>query len=351
MHQADMVLGLFPDWFGPPQPDWPANTRLVGFPLWDAHEAAELPGDVREFLAAGDAPIAFSPGSANRAAHQFFEAAVEACQRLGRRGTLDDEIRRPIAGDAAAGSAALRLRAAQPVAAPHGGAGPSRRHRQLRQGLAAGVPQLVRPMAFDQFDNSRRLAALGVAEEISVKAFHGPAIAAALERLLASPRVETEMRGTGRPLQRRGLARRGMRCAGVFGAGCRGGVKSADCSPQSVADRGRPAAGGAWLGAGGGRGGGDRAGGGLELRDAGRDFGLEAVHGERALVIGERLGVVARLVAEPAQRRERPRVVRIDRERLDQLRLGLLRLAGFFQQAGELDLRLGRIVDWPRPNC
>ena len=24
--QSDLVLGLFPDWFGPPQPDWPANT-------------------------------------------------------------------------------------------------------------------------------------------------------------------------------------------------------------------------------------------------------------------------------------------------------------------------------------
>src|SRR6185436_15283869 len=59
----------------------------------------------------------------------------------------------------------------------HGGIG------TCAQALAAGVRQLVRPMSFDQFDNSKRLVRLGVAEEISVRKFKGPAIAAALTRL------------------------------------------------------------------------------------------------------------------------------------------------------------------------
>ena len=88
LHSATMVLGLFPDWFGPPQPDWPANVRLTGFPLWDTHAEAVPSREVEEFLAAGDAPIAFSPGSANREAHEFFQTAVDACQRTGRRGIL-----------------------------------------------------------------------------------------------------------------------------------------------------------------------------------------------------------------------------------------------------------------------
>jgi rhamnosyltransferase subunit B len=70
----------------------------------------------------------------------------------------------------------------------HGGIG------TCAQGLASGVPHLVRPMAFDQFDNSRRLVRLGVGEEISVKAFRGPAVAAALERLLSSQDVATKCR-------------------------------------------------------------------------------------------------------------------------------------------------------------
>ncbi|HEX5472692.1 MAG TPA: glycosyltransferase, partial [Lacipirellulaceae bacterium] len=32
----DLVLCLFPDWFGPSQPDWPPNVVTVGFPLWDS---------------------------------------------------------------------------------------------------------------------------------------------------------------------------------------------------------------------------------------------------------------------------------------------------------------------------
>jgi hypothetical protein len=41
LHDTDLVLGLFPDWFGPPQPDWPPNMRLVGFPLWDIAAGSE----------------------------------------------------------------------------------------------------------------------------------------------------------------------------------------------------------------------------------------------------------------------------------------------------------------------
>jgi UDP:flavonoid glycosyltransferase YjiC (YdhE family) len=194
MHQSDLLLGLFPDWFGAPQPDWPANTRLVGFPLWDAHAAAELSREVREFLAAGDAPIAFSPGSANRAAQQFFEAAVEACQRLGRRGILLTKYAEQLPTKLPPsvrhfGFVPLsRLLPHTAAMVHHGGIG------SCAQGLAAGVPHLVRPMAFDQFDNSRRLVRLGVAEEISVKAFRGPAIAAALRQLTSAAAVASNCR-------------------------------------------------------------------------------------------------------------------------------------------------------------
>lgn len=189
LHSTDLVLELFPEWFGPPQPDWPANTRLVGFPLWDSPGDDELGNDVQEFLAAGAPPIAFSPGSANREAHQFFSAAVETCERLNRRGILltkYGEQLPPRLPESVRHFGFVPLSKLLPRTAAlvhHGGIG------SCAQGLAAGVPQLVRPMSFDQFDNSRRLLRLGVAEEISVRHFRGPAIAATLERLLASPQV------------------------------------------------------------------------------------------------------------------------------------------------------------------
>lgn len=194
LHDTDLVIGLFPDWFGPFQPDWPANTRLVGFPLWDVRAAGELSSDVQEFLAAGTPPIAFSPGSANRAAQQFFAAAAEACERTGRRGILLTKYPEQLPAKLPPGVRHFgfvplsKLLPSTSALVHHGGIG------SCAQGLAAGVPHLVRPMAFDQFDNSRRMERLGVSEEISVRKFHGPAIAAALERLLNSPDVRAKCR-------------------------------------------------------------------------------------------------------------------------------------------------------------
>jgi UDP:flavonoid glycosyltransferase YjiC (YdhE family) len=186
---ADMILGLFPDWFGPPQPDWPANTRLVGFPLWDSDTDAQLSSDLLEFLAAGTPPIAFSPGSANRVAHAFFMAAVDACERLGQRGILLTKYDHQLPAHLPPtvrhfGFVPLsKLLPRTAALVHHGGIG------TCAQGLAAGVPQLVQPMSYDQFDNSRRLIRLGVAKEISVRDFHGRAVADALVPLLDSSAV------------------------------------------------------------------------------------------------------------------------------------------------------------------
>src|SRR5205814_2992074 len=34
-HSPQLVIGLFPQWFGEPQPDWPRDVHLTGFPLYD----------------------------------------------------------------------------------------------------------------------------------------------------------------------------------------------------------------------------------------------------------------------------------------------------------------------------
>lgn len=67
--------------------------------------------------------------------------------------------------------------------AHHGGIGTS------AQALAAGVPQLVMPMAHDQPDNAARLRRLGVAASVPRRRFRGPAVARALGELLDSKEV------------------------------------------------------------------------------------------------------------------------------------------------------------------
>ena len=77
----------------------------------------------------------------------------------------------------------------------HGGIGTS------AQALAAGIPQLVRPLAYDQFDNAHRLSRLGVARTLSPARYRGPAAAAALEELTGSEAVRAVSASLKRKLE------------------------------------------------------------------------------------------------------------------------------------------------------
>ena len=145
-----------------------------------------LTTEVSQFLEAGDPPIVFAPGSAMTQGGWFFEAAIEACQRLGRRGMLCTKYPEQLPENLPAGVqhfGFVPFSQILPKAAAlvhHGGIG------TCAQGLAAGVPQLVMPLAYDQLDNACRLIRLGVAKKISRSKFRGSTVAAALEELLAS---------------------------------------------------------------------------------------------------------------------------------------------------------------------
>lgn len=190
----NLVLGMFPDWFGAPQPDWPPQMRQVGFPLYDPRPTAELSQELNEFLDAGEPPIVFAPGSANSQAAEFFRTSVDVCRRLGQRGLLLTKFREQVPAhvppvirhfDFVPFSLVLPRAAAL---VHHGGIG------SCAQALAAGVPQLVMAMAFDQLDNGQRLERLGVGSVLRVSQFRPPRVAALLESLLASPTVAQRAR-------------------------------------------------------------------------------------------------------------------------------------------------------------
>ena len=185
-HSPHRVIGLFPDWYAAVQPDWPPQTRLTGFPLYDEGAATPLTPELDMWLDAGEPPLVFAPGTANRQAARFFQAGADACRHLGRRGLLlsrfAEQIPDPLppgvrhAGYAPFGS--LLPRAAALV--HHGGIG------TLAQALRAGCPQLVMPMAFDQPDNAVRLERLGVGRYLRPSRFTGLAAARELDALLGS---------------------------------------------------------------------------------------------------------------------------------------------------------------------
>jgi UDP:flavonoid glycosyltransferase YjiC (YdhE family) len=182
-------LALFSGVLAAPQPDWPAATVVCGFPRYDgAPPDARTRSALEAFLAAGAPPIVFGLGSsAVMIAGNFWNAAVEAAQALGRRAILltgsplENRERLPptVATFDYLPYSAVFPRAAAVVHS--GGIG------TLAQALAAGRPQLVVPVAFDQPDNARRAVALGAARAIPFRKASGRALAKALDALLAAP--------------------------------------------------------------------------------------------------------------------------------------------------------------------
>jgi UDP:flavonoid glycosyltransferase YjiC (YdhE family) len=189
MHSPQLVLGLFPDWFGPPQRDWPPNVVLTGFPLYDEAAVREPDPAVEAFLGGGEPPVVVTPGSAMKHGREFFAEAIEALRRLGRRGAFLTRYRDQLPGRLPGGFAHFdyvpfsRILPRAAALVHHGGIGTT------AQALAAGIPHLVMPMAHDQPDNAARLERLGVGRSLPPKRFRAPAVAGALGDLLDSGAV------------------------------------------------------------------------------------------------------------------------------------------------------------------
>ncbi len=180
----DGVLTLFPEWFGGPQPDWPANLIQWTFPLEDLASEKALQPELLAFLASGERPVVFTPGSANVQAARFFDVAAAAVRELGCRAVF--VTRKPdqapaglpenfITVDYAAFSTLLKHAS---VFVHHGGIG------TMSQGFAANVPQLIMAMAHDQPDNADRLERLGAGIGLSVRQFTPKRVVRELKRLL-----------------------------------------------------------------------------------------------------------------------------------------------------------------------
>ncbi len=181
LHQADLVLGLFPDWFQPRPPDWPSNLHLSNFPLWDQESSSALSPEVETFLAQGEPPVVFTGGTGFARLQHFYREALQITRRLGCRALLLTRYRDNLPETLPPGVmhveyapfSQLLPRVAALV--HHGGIGTT------AQGLAAGIPQLIVPQAHDQFDNGYRLSRLGAGLSGSISAH--------MERLLRDSQV------------------------------------------------------------------------------------------------------------------------------------------------------------------
>ncbi len=191
-HSPTKVLALFSKVMAEPQPDWPANTVVTGFPFYDRRDyfgETEVAKNLLEFLDAGPPPIVFTLGSsAIWVAHDFYLDSITAAKALGRRALLliGNERNLPT-GVLPEGIAAFEYAPYSQVlpracAIVHqGGVGTT------GQGLRSGQPTLVVPHAHDQFDNGNRVARLGCGRVLPRPRYNAGTATRELRELLANP--------------------------------------------------------------------------------------------------------------------------------------------------------------------
>jgi len=179
----DLMLALFSEVLGAPQPDWPPNAHVTGFCFYDKHESGGLSPELERFLHDGPAPIIFTLGSAAcMSPGDFYRESIQAARKLGRRAVLltgmgtNEDIPDGMIACGYAPYSALFPRACAIV--HHAGVGTT------GQTLRAGRPMLVVPFSQDQPDNAARATRLGAARTIPRKRYTVDRAAAELRALL-----------------------------------------------------------------------------------------------------------------------------------------------------------------------
>ncbi len=149
----DRILAMYPEWFAPATAEYSPRLKHVGFPLDDA--------DDRPCEVVSDRPVVFTGGTAHHHSLAFFQRAIDACVELDQPGLLvsTHEENFPLSIPSLVKTASYvsfsNLLPQASMLVHHGGIG------STSQAMSAGIPQVVRPMAFDQFDNATRVEHLG----------------------------------------------------------------------------------------------------------------------------------------------------------------------------------------------
>ncbi len=214
MPSPDGGLALFPSWFASDD-DWPA-VHACGFPLLD--EPGPLSSELTAFLDAGPAPVVVYPGSGSRHTSGLLARALDAITASGSRAVLLSrhvDQTPEIQTRAAIVQTEVPFHLLLPQAAllvHHGGIG------SCAQAIRAGIPQVILPAAYDQFDNAARTVLLGLGVMEAATEFSVESMKIMLENAL---RPEGKRRAaelgetfTQRDVKATSLAANWLECAG-----------------------------------------------------------------------------------------------------------------------------------------
>ena len=181
---ANLQLAFFPEWFGMRPKDWPTDLKCIGFHLANRpNQKAREEMDVL-FNQLGS-PIIFTSGTGVKDVAEIFREGRKICELLQIPGLfVGGDIGKEIldGSDLCAHMSYIDFEYALPKARAiihHGGVGTT------AQAIKAGIPQLIRPIKYDQPDNANRIAKLGLGAYVLPKFFTAETVVPILSSLLA----------------------------------------------------------------------------------------------------------------------------------------------------------------------
>ena len=196
LFSSGLNAAVFSSHFGQKQPDWPMPAEVFDFFLYDGDE--QVSPEAAEFLSRGAPPIVFTFGTAYRFGKNTFKESIKALEMLNERGIFLSSKKEDIPDglpDTIKAFAFLplgKILSSCKAIVHHGGVG------TLGQALKSGVPQLIRPMAYDQFDNAYRITTRKLGSYILIRQYKADKLYKKLRTLLDDAEIRANCREVAR---------------------------------------------------------------------------------------------------------------------------------------------------------
>ncbi len=190
---ALLQIGFFPEWFGMPAQDWPTNLKLVGFPLQNRASSASR-NELDAFIEQQGAPLIFTSGTGVKDVVELFGEGRKICEQL------------QVPGVFVGGASGAELLQGSTLCTHldyvdfeyalskslaiihHGGIGTT------AQAIKARIPQLIRPIKYDQPDNADRIYKLGLGTYVMPERFKAEQVAPMVGSMLAKAKKSKALR-------------------------------------------------------------------------------------------------------------------------------------------------------------
>ncbi len=190
---ALLQIGFFPEWFGMPAKDWPTNLKLVGFPLQN-RASNQSRNELDSFVEQQGAPLIFTSGTGVKDVVELFTEGRKICEQLQVPGVF---VGGASGAELLQGSALCMhldyidfeyaLSKARAVI-HHGGMGTT------AQAIKAAIPQLIRPIKYDQPDNADRIYKLGLGTYVMPARFNAEVVAPMIANMLQKAKNSKALR-------------------------------------------------------------------------------------------------------------------------------------------------------------